>query len=148
MVDLITGEAIVWNEEDKGKTYKVIDVPEDMVDDVNQYREELVEAVASYDEALMEKFFEDPDSITKEEMYAAIRSAVLDMSMSPVMCGSAFKNKGVQAVLDAVAKDFPGATIAAAGAKEDASEFKIVIAKEDGEAAEVYCDAEGNWITK
>jgi len=107
VVDLITGEAIVWNEEDKGKTYKVIDVPADMVDDVNQYREELVEAVASYDDALMEKFFEDPDSITKAEMYAAIRSAVLDMSMSPVMCGSAFKNKGVQAVLDAVISFLP-----------------------------------------
>jgi len=107
VVDLITNEAIVWNEEDKGKTYKVIDIPEDIADDVEQYRGELVEAVASYDENLMEKYFEDPESITKEEMYAAIRSAVLDMSMSPVMCGSAFKNKGVQAVLDAVISFLP-----------------------------------------
>jgi elongation factor G len=107
VVDLITGEAIVWNEEDKGKTYKVIDIPADMVDEVNEYRQSLIEAVASYDENLMEKFFDNPDSITKEEMYAAIRSAVLDMSMSPVMCGSAFKNKGVQAVLDAVCSFLP-----------------------------------------
>ncbi len=107
VVDLITGEAIVWNDEDKGKTYKVIDIPADMVDEVNEYREKLIEAVASYDESLMEKYFEDPASITKAEMYAAIRSAVLDMSMSPVMCGSAFKNKGVQAVLDAVCSFLP-----------------------------------------
>ncbi len=107
VVDLITNEAIVWNEEDQGATYKVIDIPEDMVDEVAQYREELVEAVASYDDELMEKFFDDPDSITKEEMMTAIRAAVIDMSFSPVMCGSAFKNKGVQALLDAVCSYLP-----------------------------------------
>ncbi|MFK7900683.1 MAG: elongation factor G [Cyclobacteriaceae bacterium] len=107
VVDLITNEAIVWNEEDKGMTYEVIDIPADIQDDVNTYREALVEAVASYDDALMEKFFEDPDSITKEEMMAAIRKAVIDMSFSPVLCGSAFKNKGVQAVLDAVCSYLP-----------------------------------------
>jgi elongation factor G len=107
VVDLITNEAIVWNEEDKGATYKVIDIPEDMVDEVAMYREQLVEAVASYDDELMEKFFDDPDSISKEEMMAAIRAAVIDMSFSPVMCGSAFKNKGVQAVLDAVCSYLP-----------------------------------------
>ncbi len=107
VVDLITNQAIVWNEEDMGMTYEVIDIPEDMVDEVATYREQLVEAVASYDDALMEKFFDDPDSITKEEMHAAIRSAVMDMSMSPVMCGSAFKNKGVQALLDAVCEFLP-----------------------------------------
>ena len=63
---------------------------------------EVGESVAEYDDVLLEKFFEDPDSITKEEMMEAIRKAVIDMSFSPVMCGSAFKNKGVQAVLDAV----------------------------------------------
>jgi elongation factor G len=77
------------------------------VDEVAMYREQLVEAVASYDDNLMEKFFDDPDSITKEEMMAAIRAAVIDMSFSPVMCGSAFKNKGVQAVLDAVISYLP-----------------------------------------
>ena len=107
VVDLITNEAIIWNEEDNGATYEVVDIPEDMVDDVAIYREQLVEAVASYDDALMEKFFDDPDSITKEEMMAAIREAVIDMSFSPVMCGSAFKNKGVQAVLDAVISYLP-----------------------------------------
>ncbi len=102
VVDLITNEAIVWNEKDEGKTYQVIPIPEDMLEDVAKWRLNLVEAVASYDDNLMEKFFEDPNSITPTEMRAAIRKAVIDMSMSPVMCGSAFKNKGVQAVLDAV----------------------------------------------
>ncbi|MCP4520607.1 MAG: elongation factor G [Cytophagales bacterium] len=107
VVDLITNEAIVWNEEDRGMTYEVIDIPEDIVDEVATYREQLIEAIASYDESLMEKFFEDPDSITKDEMIAAVRSAVMDMSFSPVMCGSAFKNKGVQALLDAVCSYLP-----------------------------------------
>ena len=102
VVDLITNEAIVWNEKDEGKTYQVIPIPEDMLEDVRKWRLNLVEAVASYDDNLMEKFFEDPNSITPTEMRVAIRKAVIDMSMSPVMCGSAFKNKGVQAVLDAV----------------------------------------------
>ncbi|EAY30390.1 elongation factor G [Microscilla marina] len=107
VVDLITNEAIVWNEEDQGKTYKVIDIPEDLKETVSEWRGKLVESVAEYDDALMEKFFEDENSITKEEMMAAIRKAVIDMSMSPVMCGSAFKNKGVQALLDAVIAFLP-----------------------------------------
>ena len=107
VVDLITNEAIVWNEEDKGMTYKVVDIPEDLVDVVAEWRQQLIESVAEYDDELLEKFFEDPDSITKEEMMEAIRKAVIDMSFSPVLCGSAFKNKGVQAVLDAVCAYLP-----------------------------------------
>ncbi len=107
VVDLITNQGIIWNEEDMGMTYKVVDIPEELTDTVEEWRQNLVEAVAEYDEVLLEKFFEDPESITKEEMMAAIRKAVIDMSMSPVMCGSAFKNKGVQAVLDAVASYLP-----------------------------------------
>ena len=107
VVDLITNQAIIWNEEDKGMTYEVVPIPEDLEETVMQYREELLEAVAEYDESLMEKFFEDPDSISAEEMRAAIRAAVIDMSMTPMMCGSAFKNKGVQAVLDAVCAFLP-----------------------------------------
>ncbi len=107
VVDLLTGKAIVWDDETQGMTYKEIPVPEDLVDVVAEYREQLVEAVAEYDETLMEKFFEDPDSITIEEMRAAIRAAVIDMSIVPMMCGSAFKNKGVQALLDAVCTFLP-----------------------------------------
>jgi elongation factor G len=107
VVDLITNQAIVWNEADQGMTYEVIDVPADLQDQVNTSKEQLLEAVAEYDETLMEKYFEDPDSISAEEMRAAIRAAVIDMSLTPVMCGSAFKNKGVQALLDAVCAFLP-----------------------------------------
>ncbi len=107
VVDLITNEAIIWNEHDMGMTYEVIPIPEDLQDTVNEYREKLLESVAEYDESLMEKYFEDPDSITPDEIRAAIRAAVIDMSITPMMCGSAFKNKGVQAVLDAVCAFMP-----------------------------------------
>jgi elongation factor G len=109
VVDLLINKAIIWNEEDKGMTYKIEEVPADMVDTVTEWRTKLVESVAEYDEALMEKYFEDPDSITLDEMQSAIRKAVIDLSFSPVMCGSAFKNKGVQALLDAVCEFLPSA---------------------------------------
>ena len=107
VVDLITNQAIVWNEDDMGMTYEVVDIPEDLQDTVLEWREKLLEAVAEYDDSLMEKFFEDPDSITEEEMREAVRQAVLDAKFVPMMCGSAFKNKGVQAVLDAVCAYLP-----------------------------------------
>lgn len=107
VVDLISKTAIVWNEEDFGMTYETIDIPEELLADVNKYRAELVEAVAEYDEALMEKFFEDENSITEDEIIAALRAATIDMSIIPMMCGSAFKNKGVQAMLDAVMRYLP-----------------------------------------
>ncbi|GGG29575.1 elongation factor G [Hymenobacter glacieicola] len=107
VVDLLTGKAIVWDDETQGKTYKEIPVPEDLVDTVAEWREKLVESVAEYDDTLMEKFFDDPDSITREEMMVVIRKAVIDMKFSPVMCGSAFKNKGVQSMLDAVMAYLP-----------------------------------------
>ncbi len=107
VVDLISKKAIIWNDEDHGMTYDTIDIPEELLDDVNKYRAELVEAVAEYDEALMEKFFEDESSITEDEIIAALRAATIDMSIIPMMCGSAFKNKGVQAMLDAVMRYLP-----------------------------------------
>lgn len=107
VVDLITNQGIIWNEEDKGKTYKIVPVPDDIKDEVAEWRQKLIEAVAEYDDRLLEKFFDDPDSITKEELMAAIRAGVIDMSFSPVLCGSAFKNKGVQALLDAVVAYLP-----------------------------------------
>ena len=107
VVDLITGNAITWNEEDFGMTFEVIEMPADLVDTVAEAREKLLEAVAEYDEKLLEKYFEDPNSISVDEIRAAVRLAVCDMSIIPVMCGSAFKNKGVQAVLDAVCAFLP-----------------------------------------
>ncbi len=107
VVDLITNEARIWNDDDMGMTYEIIPIPEDLQDDVNERREALLEAVASYDDTLMEQFFEDPDSISVDQIRAAIRKAVIDISIMPVFCGSAFKNKGVQAVLDAVCAFMP-----------------------------------------
>ncbi len=107
VVDLITNKAIVWNEEDMGMTYEEIAIPGDLEETVMEWREKLLEAVAEYDDTLMEKFFDDPDSITEEEMINAVRGAVLDNKFVPMMCGSAFKNKGVQAVLDAVCAYLP-----------------------------------------
>ncbi|MFN8301529.1 MAG: elongation factor G [Saprospiraceae bacterium] len=107
VVDLVTNQAIVWNEADQGMTFNVIPIPDDLKDTVLEYRQKLIEEVASYDDNLLEKFFDDPDSITVEEMRAAVRAAVCDMKMTPVMCGSAYKNKGVQACLDAVCYYLP-----------------------------------------
>ncbi|MBL7808255.1 MAG: elongation factor G [Saprospiraceae bacterium] len=107
VVDLVTGKAIVWNEHDQGMTYTEIPIPDDLKETVQELRQQLVEEVASYDDNLLEKFFDDPDSITVEEMRAAVRAAVCDLKMTPVMCGSAFKNKGVQACLDAASYFLP-----------------------------------------
>lgn len=102
VVDLINNRGMVWNEHDKGMTYEVVPIPEDMLDEVAEWREKLLEAVAEYDESLMEKFFEDPESITEDEILAALRAAVIDMKIVPMVCGSSFKNKGVQTMLDLV----------------------------------------------
>ncbi|MCF8301600.1 MAG: elongation factor G [Haliscomenobacter sp.] len=107
VVDLITNQAIVWNEHDQGATYEIVPIPEDLVDTVFEWRSKLLEAVAEYDDTLMEKFFEDPNSISADEMRMAIRQAVCDLKFVPMMCGSAFKNKGVQALLDAVCAFMP-----------------------------------------
>jgi elongation factor G len=108
VVDLITMKGIVWNEHDKGMTFKEVPIPADMEEEVAQYRQELIEAVADYDEKLLEKFFDDPNSITEAEMHEAIRKATIDISIIPMMCGSSFKNKGVQTALDAVVRYLPG----------------------------------------
>ncbi|MDN4166338.1 elongation factor G [Cytophagales bacterium LB-30] len=107
VVDLINNRGIIWNEEDKGMTYEVVPVPEDMVEEVAEYREKLLEAVAEYDESLMEKYFEDPNSISEEEILKALRAAVIDMAIVPMVCGSSFKNKGVQTMLDFVMELLP-----------------------------------------
>ena len=107
VVDLLIMKGILWNEEDKGKTYRIIDIPADMQEECEKWRQYLVENVAEYDDNLMEKFFDDPNSITKEELMVVIRKATIDMKITPVLCGSAFKNKGVQTMLDAVMAYLP-----------------------------------------
>ena len=107
IVDLVKNQAIVWHEEKMGATFDVIDIHKDMKDEVEEYRANLIEAVAEYDDALLEKFFDDPDSITEQEVHEALRKATQDMSIIPMICGSAFKNKGVQFLLDAVCRYLP-----------------------------------------
>ena len=107
VVDLIKMKGIIWHNETEGMTFDEIDVPADMLEEANEWREHLVEAVAEYDDNLMEKFFDDPHSITEDEMHAAIRKAAIDLTIVPMMCGSSFKNKGVQTALDAVCRYLP-----------------------------------------
>ena len=107
VVDLIKMKAIIWNDETNGMDFDVVDIPADLVDEANEWKEKLVEAVAESDDTLMEKFFEDPDSITEREMLDAIRVSTINMSINPIICGSAFKNKGVQTLLDYVMEFLP-----------------------------------------
>jgi elongation factor G len=107
VVDLIKMKGIIWHMETEGMTFDEIPVPEDMVAEANEWRQNLIEAVAEYDDKLLEKFFEDPNSITEDEVHEAIRKACIDLSIVPMMCGSSFKNKGVQTALDAVCRYLP-----------------------------------------
>ena len=107
VVDLINNRGMIWNETDKGMTYEIIPIPADMVEEAAEWREKLLEAVADYDETLMEKYFEDPESITEAEILKALRAAVIDMKIVPMLCGSSFKNKGVQTMLDYVMELLP-----------------------------------------
>ena len=110
IVDLVKNRAIVWHEEGMGSTFDIVDIPEDLKEEARILRANLIEEVASYDEDLLEKFMEDEDSITEEEVHSALRAAVMDMAIIPMICGSAFKNKGVQFLLDAVCRYLPAPT--------------------------------------
>ena len=108
IIDLIAMKAMIYDHNsDALVNYQVTDIPEKYVDEANAWREKLVEAAAEYDETLMEKFFEDPDSISEEEVIAALRKATIDMAIVPACCGSSFKNKGVQFLLNAVMRYLP-----------------------------------------
>lgn len=107
VVDLINFRGMVWNEHDKGMTYEVVEIPADMLEEAKEWRERLLEAVSEYDDTLMEKFFEDPTQITEREILDALRKAVVDMKIVPMLCGSSFKNKGVQTMLDLVMELLP-----------------------------------------
>ena len=107
IVDLITMKAILWHDETMGAEYDVQDIPADMKDECEEWRGKLIEQAAEQDEALMEKYFEDPDSITEEEIIAAIRKGTLALNVVPMTCGSSFKNKGVQTLLDYVCMFLP-----------------------------------------
>ena len=107
VVDLVNWRGIVWNEHDKGMTFREVEIPADMIEEATEYREKLLEAVAEFDESLMEKYFEDPNSITEDEILAALRAATISGKIVPMLCGSSFKNKGVQTMLDYVMAILP-----------------------------------------
>lgn len=107
VVDLIQNKGIIWDDATEGMTYTEVPIPDDMKEDVEHWRGQLIEAVAEYDESLLEKFFDDPDTISEDEVHEAIRKACIDLSIIPMMCGSSFKNKGVQTALDAVCRYLP-----------------------------------------
>ncbi len=110
VVDLIKMKGIRWHEETEGMTYEEVPIPDDMKEEVDFWRTQLIEAVAEYDESLLVKFFENPDTISEDEIHEAIRKATIDLSIVPMMCGSSFKNKGVQTALDAVCRYLPSPT--------------------------------------
>jgi elongation factor G len=107
VVDLINNRAMIWNEHDHGMTYKEVPIPADMVDEVEEWREKLLESVSEFDDNIMEKFFDAPETITEAEVLAALRQACLANKVIPMVCGSAFKNKGVQTMLDLVMELMP-----------------------------------------
>jgi elongation factor G len=107
VVDLVNNRGIIWNEDDQGMTFEEIPVPADLVEEANELRELLLESIAEFDDSLMEKFFEDPDSISEREILTALREATLAGKFVPMLCGSAFKNKGVQTMLDYVMEILP-----------------------------------------
>ena len=107
IVDLVKNVAMVWHEDNFGSTFDIVDIPDDLKEDAERLRGELIEAVAEYDENLLETYFDDPDSITEDEVHNALRAATQDISIIPMICGSAFKNKGVQFLLDSVCRYLP-----------------------------------------
>ena len=107
VVDLVKMKAIFWHDETMGAEYEVDEIPDNLREEAEEWRDKMLETLAEFDETLMEKYFDDPDSITEEEIRKAIRNATLAMQVNPMICGSSFKNKGVQTLLDAVCAYLP-----------------------------------------
>ena len=107
VIDLIKMKAILWHDETMGAEYEVEEIPEAMKDEADEWRNKLLEQVADFDDVVMEKFFEDPSTITEEEVIRALRKGTLEMKLTPMCCGSSFKNKGVQTLLDYVCAFLP-----------------------------------------
>ena len=137
IVDLLRMKAILWHDETMGADYDIEDIPVDMQAECDEWRAKLIEQAAEQDEALMEKYFEDPDSITSEEIVAAIRKGTLSLDIVPMTCGSSFKNKGVQTLLDYVCMFLPSPldTPNIVGKNPDTGEEEDRIPSEDEKTA-------------
>ena len=137
IVDLIRMKAVLWHDETMGAEYDIEDIPADMKEECDEWRAKLVEAAAEQDETLMEKYFDDPDSVTTEEIIAAIRKGTLALNIVPMTCGSSFKNKGVQTLLDYVCMFLPSPldTPAIEGVNPDTGETETRQPDEDEKTA-------------
>ena len=133
IVDLIRMKAILWHDETMGAEYDVEDIPAELVDECNEWRQKMIELAAEQDETLMEKFFEDPNSLTEDEIVAAIRKGTLALDIVPMTCGSSFKNKGVQTLLDYVVMFLPSPldTTAIEGTNPETGEIETREVSED-----------------
>ncbi len=138
VVDLITMKALIWHDETMGADYHIEDIPADLLEEAKEWREKMLEVAAECDDALMEKFFDNPDSITEEEIIAAIRKGTIAMEINPIMCGSSFKNKGVQVLLDAVCAYLPSPLDAEAIEGTDPGDSSIVLSRKP-DPAEPMC---------
>ena len=107
VIDLVTMKAIFWHDESMGAEYSIEEIPASLQEEAEEYRDKMLETLAELDEALMEKYFDDPSTISEDEIRAAIRKGTLSMAINPMICGSSFKNKGVQTLLDAVCAYLP-----------------------------------------
>ena len=137
IVDLIKMKAILWHDETMGAEYEVDDIPAELVDECNEWRSKLIELAAEQDETLMEKFFDDPDSITEQEIIAAVRKGCLKLDLVPMTCGSSFKNKGVQTLLDYVCMFLPSPldTPAVEGVNPETNEIETRTPSDDDKTA-------------
>jgi elongation factor G len=124
IVDLIKMHGIIWNDETQGAEFEIIDIPENLKDEAEEWRNKMLESVAEFDDALMEKFFDDPSTITEEEILSAIRKATCALAATPMLCGSSFKNKGVQTLLNYICAFLPSPldTEAVTGTNPDTKE--------------------------
>ncbi|HKL71729.1 MAG TPA: elongation factor G, partial [Marinilabiliaceae bacterium] len=129
VVDLITMKALIWHDETMGADYHIEEIPADLLEEAKEWREKMIETAAECDDALMEKFFDDPSSITEEEIIAAIRKGTLAMQINPMLCGSSFKNKGVQVLLDAVCAYLPSPLDAGAIEGTDPDDSTVVLTR-------------------
>ncbi len=131
VVDLINNRGMVWNEADQGMTWSEVPIPEELKETVKEWRDKLIENVAESNDTLMEKYFNDPESLTEAEIMDAIRKSTINMSISPILCGSAFKNKGVQTMLDAVMAYLPSPMDIASVSGTDPDTGEEVLRKPD-----------------
>jgi len=133
VVDLITMKAIYWHDETMGAEYNIEEIHDDLIEEAKEWRDKMLESIAECDDVVMEKYFEDPSSITEDEIRVAIRKGTIAMTLNPMLCGSSFKNKGVQTLLDAVCAFLPSPLDTEAIIGHDPNNMEIEISRKPSE---------------